>query len=162
MPENWLKIFGWKMIQNCTEGGLWLLLVFQSWGISPGFGLSCRAGWSTDAWVGLSKYKLMTCVLCSYCRLSFRLKGWYAELGRWSCWSCRVPTCLYEGDLCQLSSPLDNFAAWVDVGTLWLLSKLRCSLEDWHSLLCSAGETCLPQVPSAAGSEGAVRMGAYS
>lgn len=76
----------------------------------------------------------MTLVLCSYCGLSFMLKANNIELRRWRHWSCRVPICLYEGVLCQFSSPPDIFVAWVDIGIFWLSRKHR-SGELAHSLL---------------------------
>lgn len=128
MPANWFKTFGWKAIQNYTEGGLWLLLVFQSWGISPGFALSCGAGRSTDARVGLSRYKLMTRVLCSYCSLSFRLKADTLSSGDEGAGPAgSQPACMKE--ICANSPPhqialqlglmLAFFDFWASIGVVW-------------------------------------------
>lgn len=98
----------------------------------------------------------MTRVLCSYCGFSFMLQANNTELRRWRRWSCRVPICLYEGDLCQLCSPPDTCAAWVDVGIFWLLSKHR------SGGLAHSAQLGRPTSPRCPGSERAAGMGGYS
>lgn len=134
------------MMHNCREGGLWLLLVFLSWEICPGFGLSCGAGQSMDAWVGLSSYKLMTSkLLCLYCWLFLRLKAYRLRSGG-------EGTCASGS---QLVSMKETVPALLLITYLWslgwcwyflLLSKHRCGLEDWHRLLiCGDLPTLGPQ-----------------
>lgn len=98
----------------------------------------------------------MTCVVCCYCSLSFRLKADTLSSGDGRHCSCRFWSAWVK-EICARYS--------CNSGWCWHFLTSGEACVFWRASIdcsASAGKTHLPQALSVAGSEGAVGMGGYS